>query len=581
MPKTIPGVGAGVAFSISLLAVPVQALAVECEDLKDLTDFPVPTRITLAQQEPATSTLPAHCRVRGFAQERTGARGVRYGTGFEVRLPTNWNGRFMFQGTGGTQGSVPNATGSGAGPLSPTLARGFAVASENCGHDNTQWGSQQGRVPPYPGITVGNMFFEDEQAVRDWTYGSADVTTRIAKHLIQSYYGEPVKRSYWVGCSTAGHKGMGMSQRFPEHFDGIIAGAPFFMPPMISLSESWSVQQVASVSPKDEKGNPKYWESYSVKDRELFTSAILEACDGLDGLADGVIDNPKACRFNPASFRFAATGQPLQCSGAKDDSCLSAAQVTAIRKMARGPRTSWGARVRSLDGKVVSGYPYDGGWMEPSGIPLRNIGTMTSPPGNLDLGMQQLPLFWFRTPNPGFWYIDPAANPETQPQLFNWDGDAYLVEHRAPAVNDNTNLRAFNRRGGKLIFWHGLSDSGPPWTYTADYYEKAKLRNGGDFMRLYLVPNMGHCGGGPSTDTFDFLTPLMAWVEQGVAPDSVVATGSNFKTEPKKRSRPLCPYPQTARYTGPQGGDLALAENYGCVRDPDEPRGLRSGQEDD
>jgi feruloyl esterase len=197
--------------------------------------------------------------------------------------------------------------------------------------------------------------------------------------------------------------------------------------------------------------------------------------------------------------------------------------------------------------------------MEPSGIPTRAIGTATTPPGNLTLGTAQLSLFWFTRPVAAF-----------NPVNFNWDRDVSLVVRSSPAVNDDADLHEFQKQGGKLIFYHGLSDSGPPWPYTAEYFNKAKQRNrhGGrnaDFMRLYLVPNMGHCGGGPSTDQFDFLTPLMAWVEQGVAPDAVVAAGKNFKTAPTIRSRPLCAYPKTARYTGPAGGDISLAANYSCV----------------
>lgn len=137
-------------------------------------------------------------------------------------------------------------------------------------------------------------------------------------------------------------------------------------------------------------------------------------------------------------------------------------------------------------------------------------------------------------------------------------------------MRDDTDLSNFRKHGGRIIFYHGLSDSGPPWTYTAYFYDRITGRAHGtggqhdDFARLYMVPNMGHCGGGPSTDRFDFLTPLMAWVEERRSPDAVIASGANFKTAPITRSRPLCPYPQTLRYTGPAGGDIAAAENYSC-----------------
>jgi feruloyl esterase len=319
------------------------------------------------------------------------------------------------------------------------------------------------------------------------------------------------------------------------------------------LSETWTIQQVKSVSPVGTDGKPVWHLSYSVADRALFTRAILEACDGLDGLVDGVIDNRAACRFDPATFRFAATAEPLQCAGAKTESCLSPAQVTAIKKMADSPRTSWGEAIVAPNGWPLTGYPYDGGWMEPSGIPARNIGTPTSPPGNLSLGTAQLPLFWFRQPDPTY---DPVG--------FDWDRDMDLVVKRHPGVRDDTDLSDFRRQGGKIIFYHGLSDSGPPWTYTAYFYDRITRGKRKDFARLYLIPNMGHCSGGPATDRFDFLTPLMAWVEKRRAPDTVIASGVNFRTAPTTRSRPLCPYPQTLRYTGPEDGDIAAAENYTC-----------------
>ena len=527
----------------------------QCTALANLPEFPVtPTRITLTQFNDATATLPAHCRVQGIMEERSGVRGIPYGTRFEVRLPVDWNGRFMFQGGGGTQGSLPSATGN-AGTLSPTLARGFAVASENGGHENSQ-------LTPDPNgvIIINNMFYDDPQAVRDWSYRSVEITTRTAKYLIKSFYEKPARYSYFVGCSTSGRQGIAMAQDFAKHYDGIVAGDPFFVPPHISLSETWTVQQVKSVAPVGADGKPVWHQSYSVADQQLFTRAILEACDALDGLQDGVIDNHAACRFDPAEFRFAASGEPLQCVGAKTASCLSPAQVGAIKRMADRPRTSWGEPIVAPNGWPVTGYPYDGGWMEPSGIPARNIGTPTSPPGNLSLGTAQLPLFWFTRPDPTY-----------DPVTFDWDRDMRLVVESAPGVRDDTDLSDFRKHGGKIIFYHGLSDSGPPWTYTAYFYDRITGRAHGqggrhdDFARLYMVPNMGHCSGGPSTDRFDFLTPLMAWVEQRRAPDTVIASGVNFKTAPTMRSRPLCPYPQTLRYTGPAGGDIALAENYSCA----------------
>ena len=549
MPSRKLGLAAACLLAIVSCGVSAAPGPAECTALAGLQEFPVdPTRITLTQFTAATATLPAHCRVEGIMEERIGVRGIPYGTRFQVRLPVDWNGRFMFQGGGGTQGNLSQATGN-AGTLSPTLAKGFAVATENGGHDNSE-------LDPSGPIIAGNMFYDDPQAVEDWSYRSVELTTRTAKYLIKSFYDKPARYSYFVGCSTSGRQAIAMAQDFARHYDGIVAGDPFFVPPHISLSETWTIQQVKSVSPVGADGKPLWYLSYSVADRELFTRAILESCDALDGLADGVIDNHAACRFDPATFVFQASGEPLQCAGEKTASCLSPAQVGAIKKMADSPRTSWGEPIVAPNGWPLSGYPYDGGWMEPSGIPARNIGSATSQPGNLTLGTAQLPLFWFTRPDASFDPVD-----------FDWDRDMSLVVKSAPGVRDDTDFADFRNHGGKIIFYHGMSDSGPPWTYTAYFHERLTRRGEGkgpqdDFARLYLVPNMGHCSGGPSTDRFDFLTPLMAWVEKGQAPDSVIASGINFKSAPTTRSRPLCPYPQTLRYIG--SGDIAQASSYRC-----------------
>ena len=569
--------------------------AMACAALANLTGFPVQaspiaggTTITLAQLNLATTgtnALPEHCQVQGTLQARTGLAGVpgtpsfttaqSYGTRFEVRLPTLWNGRYMFQGGGGTEGSLPAATGAQTGTAGfPELRSGFAVAAQNGGHTTSQLPATIPATATSPSILQVNMFFPDTLAVKDWAYNSIDVTTQTAKYLINAYYGRTADRSYFVGCSTSGRQGMAMSQRFPEHYDGVIAGDPFYLPPDISLSETWGLEQIIAISPKDASGNPIYLQGFPVADQQLFTNAILAACDGLDGLVDGVIDNLAACTFDPAIFVFPssgpygaiAPGQPLQCGGAKTATCLTPAQVKAVKTIAQGPRTSDGQRITSPDGTLLSGYPFDGGFMQPSGIPTRDIGTPTSPPGNIGLGSGQLPLFWFTTP-------DPSYNPLT----VNYDTDIPLVTASSPAVNNSTDIGAFLDRGGKLIFYHGLSDSGPPWPYTYDYFRAVERDHGGgyagvsEFMKMYLLPNMGHCGGNASTDRFDMLTPMVNWIENDVAPDSIIASGTNFSSTlgtltglPTTRSRPLCAYPKTLRYTGPIGGDISVASNYSC-----------------
>jgi hypothetical protein len=215
-----------------------------CAELASLSKFPVtPTQITLAKWNSAGTTsangvsLPDHCQIQGIIQSRTGADGNHYGTRFEVRLPTHseWNRRFMFQGGGGSEGALPAATGT-AGTLSPTVAHGWAVASQNGGHENSE-------------LQNSSVFFLEEQAVIDQAYNSIDVTTRTAKFLINAFYGRRPDFSYHVGCSTGGRQGMVFSQKFPNYYDGIIAGDPVYNNQAIHLTEVWGVQSIQAITP--------------------------------------------------------------------------------------------------------------------------------------------------------------------------------------------------------------------------------------------------------------------------------------------------------------------------------------------
>ena len=570
--------------------------ATACAKLANLTKFPVTsTRITLVQFNPPGTTsaasihtaiynglravyhllkdgtayqannvwLPGHCQIQGIINERIGTDGFQYGDMFEVRLPApaDWNGRFMLQGGAGTEGSVPSATGL-AGTLSPALAHGWAIASQDGGHENSRL--------PNP-----NAFYLEEQAVIDHAYRSIDVTTQTAKFLIDAYYGQKPNRSYFVGCSTGGRQGMVLSQNFPDYFDGIVAGDPVFDLEAISLSEAWSVQHIKTITPKPIRtladGKPILYPAFPAPDQMLLQSAILAACDHLDGIVDGVIDNSVACQatFDPDTFVFQSTGHPLRCAGPKIATCLAPAQINAVKKINEGPKNSQGHPTRSPAGGVVKnhadntarGYAYDGGYMTPSGLPPRKIGTPNSPPGDYSLGLGQFPYAWISPPDP---YFDPLS--------FNFDTDIARLNSRSPIITHSTSLDTaeFERRRGKIIWYHGLSDAGPPATGTIEYYKEMMATHGGlentmTFARLFLIPNMGHCGGGSATDQFDALTPLVAWVEHDVAPDAIIASGTNFSSAPTTRSRPLCPYPQEVRYVGVAGGDLGVATNYKCV----------------
>ena len=545
------------------------APAIACSAILSLTGFPVQpvgnvggTTITSAVLTAATQTLPEHCLVRGVTQQRIGTDGVQYGNMFEVRLPTAWNGRFLFTGGGGTEGAVPAATGG--------LAQGFATATQDGGHENS--------VLTAAGKSTLDFFLEPS-AFQAHADTSIDKTYQTAQYLIAQYYSRGADRNYFNGCSTGGRQGMTFSQRFPTYFNGIIVGDPVYNLPALTMGETNALQAVASVDTVTTNPNatfPNYFQAFSQADENLFTNAILAACDALDGLVDGVIDNLAACNFDPTTFVWPATGpygtiaplQPLLCGATKTATCLTASQIAAIKRIQRGPRTSQGNPVFTVNNLLVEGYPFDGGWFEPnSGIPTRDIGTATQNPGNLTLGTNSIPYF-----------LNPQDPTFIAPLQFNFDTDPQRELVNNPLVAANPDISTYRNRGGKLIFYHGLSDPGPSNLYTLDYFNALAAQNGGlnavqSFARYFPSPNMGHCSGGPATATFDAVTPIVNWVENGVAPDFIPASGTAFHSSqgtitglPTTRSRPLCPYPEAAKYVGPAGGNIADTNNYACFQ---------------
>src|SRR6266545_6903443 len=293
-----------------------------------------------------------------------------------------------------------------------------------------------------------------------------------------------------VGKGRCFHRG------FPEYFDGIVAGDPVYDLEAIALSEDWGVQQIKAITPTP-SGSPILYPAFPVADQQLFTRAILQACDGLDGAVDGIIDDLKTCQahFDPATYVFSDTAQPLQCTGAKTVTCLSPGQVNAVKNINQGPRNSLGqtievpagAAVHPHPDNTVMGYPYDGGFMAPAGIPSRKIGTPTSTPGDFALGLGQIPYLWLSPARPSFNPLD-----------FDWDTDVVDLTPESPLVSYSTylNIEKFRNRGGKIIWYHGLSDPGPSVAFTIEYYTALAKKSGGlrhaqDFSRLYLIPIWG------------------------------------------------------------------------------------------
>lgn len=473
-------------------------------------------------------TLPEHCLVQGKINERTGVDGNTYAIGFELRLPTDWNGKFFYQGGGGNDGSVREAVGANTGVTGRqdnALLRGYAVVSTDAGHTGG-----------------GPEFALDPLARVDHAYNAHDRTAVTAKSLIEGYYGRQPDRSYFVGCSGGGRQGMMFSQRFPSYFDGVIAVAPAMrVAKGASISVANFVQQMSAIAPTDGSGNPILSQALSDGDLTLLADGIKAACDASDGLADGLVSDPVACSFDPGV---------LQCAGAKDATCLSAPQVTALRNSFAGPRNS-------ANEALYFPWAWDPGIAAPAwrAWVLGSSTTATSDARYLTL-MQGAVGYEFITP------------PQTDFQLINFDFDTDPA--RMDAFNSiyetgsDVALTAFKARSGKLLMFHGMADGIFAPAESMDYHDRLAVHHGGReaaqaFARLFLVPGMNHCSGGPATDAFDGLTALEQWVEQGVAPTAVTASGS---TTLAGVSRPLCPYPQHAHYKG--SGDTSAASSFEC-----------------
>jgi hypothetical protein len=511
-------------FSFLLVAlIPVAALAQPHANCTTLTTLTIPGSrldITRAEWIPAGPsegrggapriTLPAHCRVEGILDKRTGVDGKTYGIGFAMSLPENWTGQFLQMGGGGLNGSVAIPVGGQNAGDTPALARGYAVVSTDTGHKGT-------------GAFDGS-FMSDQQALLDFEYVAIGRVAVLARHIIETYYQRPPQHAYYLGCSTGGREAMIMTQRYPLYFDGVVAGAPAQRTGLSNLSNRTVAVALNRIAPKDANGRPVPGGALSDSDRKVVVNTLLEVCDGLDGVKDGMIAHTAGCRFDPAM---------LECGGPKADGCLSAEQVRAIQTGFAGPKDSRG-------NQVYPGFFFDTGITATAGIP-----------GLLMAGSS-------------------PVGPRTPPVEQDVDKEAAAARMNAGSqIGDSsswTNLSTFFGHGGKLIFFHGVSD---PWFSakdTIDYYERMTAANGGidavmASSRLFLSPGMGHCGGGPAAlDNLDMLTAISNWVEKGEAPASVNATGRAFPG----RSRPLCAYPTYAHYTGQ--GDPEDAANYECRR---------------
>lgn len=530
------------------------------------------TKASWNASTPATTStvaLPEHCEVTGAIAKRTGTDGQPYEIKFHLRMPAGWNNRFFMEGGGGSNGTLSAALGSlGGSQTANALSRSFATISTDAGHDNA--------VNNNPNALGAASFGMDPQARLDMGYNSYDQVTRAGKAAVTRFYGQAPQKSYFVGCSEGGREAMMMSQRFPTYYDGIVAGDPGFQLPKAGISGAWTSQAFAPLAVGVDANNvPLINKAFSDTDLNLLAQSILGKCDALDGLKDGIVDNYAACQaaFNPSTATNAATGAALQCSAAKTDECLSKPQIDALKKAMGGPVDSQGRQLYAT-------WPWDPGMGGLNGTQPNQgwrswwLGTF-APNSN---SAQRLTGFSAQS-----WLVDFATPPE--PMLasavgarmlaFNFDTDPNKIFATSGPYTQSsmewdgatsTNLSTFRDRGGKLILYHGMSDAAFSANDTMRWYDALTATMGPmtqNFSRLFIVPGMNHCSGGPATDSFDMLTPLVAWVENGTAPDAVVAKASNpgFFGVPS-RSRPLCSYPKTARYSG--SGDVNLDTSFTC-----------------
>jgi len=529
-------------------AVP-KAMPGGCADLASRIGTPANTSITAATTVPAGSLTVAgqpvreHCLVTGRMNQRTSTvDGNSYAIGFQMRLPVDWNGRFLHQGNGGIDGSVVTATGAtGGGPLTHALHQGFAVLSSDAGHAGS----------------LGPNFGIDPQARLDYGYQAVASLTPMAKNLIQQAYAKAPDRSYFAGCSNGGRHAMIAATRYANDYDGILAGAPGYNLPKAAIASIAGGQLYASVATSASDIST----GFTAEERKTVANAVLARCDALDGATDGLVQDVEACRGAFDLQRDVPT-----CDGARNGACLSAAQKTAIGKIFSGPTTSNGSR-------IYASFPYDAGVAQPG----NSFWEFTAP---LQLDSGAVGLIFKVPPESAAGFNGPAftlgANLDTLVQQINATNALYTESAMSFMTPPNpTNMSTLKNRGGKIMVYHGVSDPIFSVDDSEAWYKGLQAANGGDasnFARFFRIPGMGHCSGGPATDQFDALSALVDWVEKGQAPERLVASargpgnpgGVNADVPANwsaTRTRPLCPYPLVARYTG---GDIESAASFAC-----------------
>jgi feruloyl esterase len=504
------------------------------------------------KQDGVVTASPEHCLVTGRMNERRSeVDGENYAIGFEMRMPLAWNGRFFYQANGGIDGVVQPAAGrlTGGAPRDSALNRGFAVISSDAGHAASQ--------NPWFGL--------DPQARLDYGYNAVGTLTPMAKSLQAALYGKSPDRSYIGGCSNGGRHAMVAASRFADQYDGFLAGNPGFNLPQAAMAQMYGAQQYAKVAKPDDKGLPDLASAVTPAEFGLLSRRILERCDALDGLADGLVGDTAACQRE-----FRIERDVPACQGERTGQCLTAAQKQVVADVMRGPRNSKGET-------IYASFPYDPGISGQNWAFWEFVAAQRLDPGG------------------AFIFLTPPIERKEFTSLgglryalgLDMDKDAskiFATTPRYPVASmtfmtppQATRMDGLPAGGGKLLVYHGAADPVFSLNDTAAWYDALGAAHNGQhssFARLFPVPGMNHCSGGPAADQFDALEHLVTWVEKGVAPERIVASvrGAGANSENKElpagwsatRSRPLCPYPAVARYDGK--GDKELAESFVCRR---------------
>lgn len=462
---------------------------------------------------PAQASAPAFCRVIGVLAPEIA---------FEVALPAQWNGRFYMIGNGGHAGEALDNPGRVA-QRNRALALGFAFAQTNTGHDA---GEEPG----------GTFVLSNPQKAIDYAYRAVHLTATTARAMTADYYGRPAAYAYWNSCSNGGRQGLIEAQRYADDFDGIVANAPWVDQTGFTIGAIWNQRALAEAPVTPEK-------------MALVADRVMATCDAVDGLSDGLIDDPRQCDFDPAR------DVPACPAGSDTGGCLTPDQAAALAKIYGGVVSNGATLIPGFmpGSEAVTAGLFGGG----TGSGWLNVIIPRGPgatPADFNLADNTMKYLVFTPPDPGWDYMS-----------FDFDRDIALLEAWGEKANaKDPDLSEFRARGGKLIMTYGWADAILQPLMGVDYYERALEENGPgtpDFFRLFMVPGMAHCGGGIGPDRHDAVTAIIDWVEAGRAPDSIVA--SKVVDGEVTRSRPLCPYPEVARYTG--RGSVDDAANFSCV----------------